>query len=348
MAPAPPRVAVDVTPLAAGVHTGIARFVGQVATLPGTVAFTLSLRARSAPPWRRLPGSGDAAVARWAAGRRRPGDTWPTRGCAVVHGTNFVAPPPRRGQGVVLTVHDATPFERPDWVEPHVRPFAEVVRRRVAEGAWVHTPSEHVAALVRALLGTDRVVAVHHGPPRPVPGGRPPGVLDAFAGRRLVVAVGLGGPRKDAPTLAAAVRILRSRPATADVVLVVVGSGGDAVTDAVALGNLDDAARDAVLRAASVLAYPSLDEGFGLPILEAQAAGLPVVATTAGAIPEVAGAGARLVPPGDPEVLADALAAVLADPGPLVAAGTANLDRFSWDATLTGIAGLYARAAVDT
>ena len=95
-----------------------------------------------------------------------------------------------------------------------------------------------------------------------------------------------------------------------------------------------------------MLAYPSLDEGFGFPLLEAQAVGLPIVATLAGSIPEVAGAGAELVPVGDRDALAAALATVLDDEDrrrDLVAAGRANVTRFSWSATADAMVDLYRR-----
>ncbi len=111
-------------------------------------------------------------------------------------------------------------------------------------------------------------------------------------------------------------------------------------------GAVDDATKAWLLRNARALAYPSLDEGFGFPILEAQQVGLPVVATRAGSIPEVAGDGAALVPVGDGDALAGALAAVLDDDAhraELIAAGHANVARFSWRATATALVQLYRR-----
>ena len=69
---------------------------------------------------------------------------------------------------------------------------------------------------------------------------------------------------------------------------------------------LDEHQRAGVLAGAAVLAYPSLDEGFGFPLLEAMEAGVPVVAAAAGAIPEVAGDAALLVDPLDAAALAAA------------------------------------------
>ena len=78
-------------------------------------------------------------------------------------------------------------------------------------------------------------------------------------------------------------------------------------------GPVDEDTKAWLLHHATALAYPSLDEGFGFPILEAQSVGVPVVATRAGSIPEVAGGGAELVPLGDVDALAGALARVVDD-----------------------------------
>jgi len=111
-------------------------------------------------------------------------------------------------------------------------------------------------------------------------------------------------------------------------------------------GAVDGATKSWLLHHAAAVAYPSLDEGFGFPILEAQAAGRPVVATRAGSIPEVAGDGAELVPLGDQDALAGALVRVVDDDvrsRQLVAAGTANLARFSWTATANELVRIYRR-----
>lgn len=97
-----------------------------------------------------------------------------------------------------------------------------------------------------------------------------------------------------------------------------------------------------LLNQAALFAFPSLYEGFGLPILEAQACGTPVVTSSVASMPEVAGKGAVLVDPHSPEAIADGLLRVLENPalaGSLKAAGLKNLHRFRWeicaDQTLT-------------
>jgi glycosyltransferase involved in cell wall biosynthesis len=90
----------------------------------------------------------------------------------------------------------------------------------------------------------------------------------------------------------------------------------------------------ALLSAAEAFVFPSLYEGFGFPVLEAQACGTAVLASNTSSLPEVAGAGALLVDPLDVDALAQGLVRLLTEDGlrpALVAAGFANLHRFSWD-----------------
>jgi glycosyltransferase involved in cell wall biosynthesis len=97
-------------------------------------------------------------------------------------------------------------------------------------------------------------------------------------------------------------------------------------------GYAADADLPALYAAASVFAYPSLHEGFGIPPLEAMACGTPVVASTAGALPEVLGDAALLVDPYDVDALAQALEAAAADRGDLRRRGLARAARYTWPA----------------
>jgi alpha-1,3-rhamnosyl/mannosyltransferase len=96
----------------------------------------------------------------------------------------------------------------------------------------------------------------------------------------------------------------------------------------------------ALYSGARALVYPSLYEGFGMPVLEAMACGCPVIATDGSSLPEVAGDAALLVDLDDPQALGLALAAVTADPDArdrLVAAGHVRAGHFTWRATAEGM-----------
>jgi alpha-1,3-rhamnosyl/mannosyltransferase len=98
-------------------------------------------------------------------------------------------------------------------------------------------------------------------------------------------------------------------------------------------GYVDEATRRELFAGAHMLVLPSLDEGFGLPVLEAMACGVPVVISAAGSLPEVAGDAARPVPPGDVDGFRDVMEALLHPDVAAVAArrGLARARSFTWD-----------------
>ena len=292
----------------------------------------------------------------------------------VVHGTNFVVPPARRA-AMVVSVHDLAPLHYPQWCRPAARAYPELVKRAVSQGAWVHADSAFVAQELTELLGVpaERVRTVHLGAP-PVDG-RPPlatghaearGSAATGPARALledlrallpdwvtayVLAIGTVEPRKDLPTLVRAFgRLAGARPGLALVIAGSEGWGGTELDEAIAacsardrvvrLGWVDDEARDALTSGATVFAYPSRYEGFGLAPLHAMAAGTPVVASDCGALKEVLGDAARLVPPGDADALADALSDLLDDPDrrrDLSHRGLQRAAGYTWEACADGL-----------
>jgi glycosyltransferase involved in cell wall biosynthesis len=367
-------VGFDATPLL-GRPTGVGAFcAGALAGLSALPSLEVSAFAVS---WRRRRGITalvPTGISTWqramparplhaAWGRfSRPPVEWFIGRHDVVHGSNFVVPPTARAARVV-TVHDLTVVLYPELCDLPTLEYPALIRRAVAEGAWVHTPSQFVADQVVAELAIDpaRVRAVHHGIPLPPAGGRPrtaaPFRLPEGC-RRYVLAIGTIEPRKDYPLLVSAFASVSA--AHPEVALVVAGSDGwgaehflaaveasPARSRIVRPGYLDDQALAAALRHASALAFPSLYEGFGFPPLQAMAAGIPVVATTAGAVPEVVGDGALLVTPGDGDGLAGAISRILdggADIDDLVERGRRRSDGFSWEACAEGLAVLYGDA----
>lgn len=294
----------------------------------------------------------------WARADAPPIQWW-TGPVDVVHGPNFVVPP-ANGAASLLTVHDLTCLRFPELCTADTLEYPRLIRRALGRGATIHAVSQFVAdeVLESFPIGPDRVVVVPNGV-RVSAGPTVPGEGGGPAGPRFVLALGTVEPRKDLPLLVRAFDQVAA--GDAEVRLVIAGLdgwGADALTDAVAAsphrdridrtGWVDERRRAALVRTASVYAYPSRYEGFGLPPLEAMAVGTPVVATAAGALPEVLGDAADLVAPGDADALAAALQLVLDDPGhaaDLVARGRRQAARYSWDATADGLVDLYARLA---
>jgi alpha-1,3-rhamnosyl/mannosyltransferase len=102
---------------------------------------------------------------------------------------------------------------------------------------------------------------------------------------------------------------------------------------------------DALYRGAAAFAYPSLYEGFGLPVMDAMARGVPCVVSTASALPEVAGDAALLADPGSTGSIADALERIIGDPdlaASLAASGLERAAALSWDRTARATLDVYA------
>ncbi len=110
-------------------------------------------------------------------------------------------------------------------------------------------------------------------------------------------------------------------------------------------GYLGDRALDALMRGADALVHPSLYEGFGLVVLEAQARGCPVAVARGSALTETAGDAAVAFEPRDPDAIAAAIRAVLADGEALRERGRAHAARFTWERTAAATAAVYAQAA---
>ena len=163
-------------------------------------------------------------------------------------------------------------------------------------------------------------------------------------------------PRKDLPTLVAAfARVSDGRP---DLRLVLAGGDGwgveplraaiaasGAATRVLRTGYVPDDVLAPLLRRADAVAYPSLEEGFGLPALEALACGAPLVTTSGSAMDELVGDAAVLVGPGDVDGLAAALREVLepARAAALRGAGPSQAASFTWEASVEAHIGVYRR-----
>ncbi|HEV7525630.1 MAG TPA: glycosyltransferase family 1 protein [Acidimicrobiia bacterium] len=370
-----PTVAIDVTPLL-GARSGIGAAVSEIITAlraleagPDLVPYTLSTRARlhreSVPTDTRfVPIPARILLRSWARRDTPRIDRW-LRPARVVHATNYLTPPSRLP--TLISVYDCSFVRYPELCTPEVRAFDPIIRRAVARGATLHTGSEFVAGEIEEIYGpglraAGRLVVIPLG--IPALGDRaemPETVACALGGAPFVVAIGTLEPRKNFAHLVGAFGQVATRHP--DVRLVIAGHDGPARPEidaaiarlgvgvrerVVVAGPVSDAGRRALLEQASLLAYPSIYEGFGFPVLEAMTAGVPVVAARAGSIPEVAGDAALLVEPTNEGALADEMDRVLTDDATraeLVARGRDRVHAFSWDHTARALASCYRRIA---
>jgi glycosyltransferase involved in cell wall biosynthesis len=363
------RVGVDATPLL-GTRTGIGRYVEHLlAALRAedgvdlvATAFTLrgggALAGAVAPPAavRRRPLPARGLQALWARTELPPVE-WLCGPVDVFHATNFVLPPLRRAAGVV-TVHDLSYLRVPETVTAASLRYRALVPRSLDRAAVVCTPSAAVAGELRAEYGlpAERVVVTPLGvddvwfdSPAPDPGWR---AARGLPGRYLLF-VGSLEPRKGLPGLLRALRRWREQePDVPPLVLAGPPGWGPALdtaglpADAVrAVGYLDGPELRRAVAGAACLTFPSRYEGFGLPPLEALAAGVPVVATDLPVTREVLGDQAALVPDGDTDGWVAALRAAAAGGGPgTPASRRAHARRFPWSRCAAQTLEAYRRA----
>jgi glycosyltransferase involved in cell wall biosynthesis len=368
-------VAIDVTPLL-GARSGIGAAVAEIVTALGAMAagpelvpYTLSWRARrlkaDVPATTRfVPVPARVLLRSWASGDVPRVDRW-LRPAQVVHATNYLAPPSRLP--TLVSVYDCSFVRYPELCTPEVRAFEPIVRRAIARGATVHTGSTFVAGEIEEIFGPGlaargQLVVIPLGVPAlGEASDLPPDLATQLEGQRFVLAIGTLEPRKNYAHLIAAFGRLAER--VPDLLLVIAGHDGPdrpGVDRAIArlspahrdrviiTGSVSDATRRALLDRAAALAYPSIYEGFGFPVLEAMSVGVAVVAARAGSIPEVAGDAALLVEPTDEAALADALERVVDDDATraeLVARGRDRIRAFSWDETARALAACYRKLA---
>ena len=281
----------------------------------------------------------------------------------LVHASGGAVPATRRP--LVATVHDLAWRRYPEAATPRGRRLFEAWLADARRAEAVACPSE-ATRLDLADAGFDE--SRLHIVPLGVGGGRTHSVEDLDAARANVAAclrrhgvdgpfvlwVGTVEPRKNLPGLVAAMDRI---PDGGSVPLVLVGPAGweadarriaEPLGDrAILVGSVSEAERDAWLEAATVLCLPSLHEGFGLPVLEAMAAGTPVVTSSGTATEEVAGGAALVADPAAPGSIGEALGAVLANEDLASRLAETGLERaatFTWEATAEATVAVYHEA----
>jgi glycosyltransferase involved in cell wall biosynthesis len=296
----------------------------------------------------------DPFQVRAALGRARP---------ALYHAVEY-AQPLRSPVPVVLTVHDLIPFVMPGSY-PWMRRERALAMRQFKHADAVIAVSESTAADVRRIAGVDprRITVIPEGV---IP---PPVLFDARLAEmrsrlelpeRFLLAVGTFDPRKRIELLVDVVRRVRAQH---DVGLVIAGFQGDfeaAVETSLAvagiaghtriLGHVGADELAALYQLGDCLLFTSAYEGFGLPPLEAMAAGLPVAVFDNSSLAEVVGDAGLLVDDGDAASMAERVSALLANPTEhdrRASMGRSRAAAFTWDRAARATLRVYASVLGD-
>jgi glycosyltransferase involved in cell wall biosynthesis len=268
----------------------------------------------------------------------------------VVHAPSL-AVPPRTRVPLIVTVHDAAPLLFPETSTRrgrrfHARGFAAAAKRADLVIAVSHAAADEVAA--HTAIPRDRMRVIHHGVDQEI--------ADDGAVAQARAALGLGAdpyvlwvgtlePRKNVGVLIEAFGAVAREGDLAHRLVVVGPRGWSGTADVVReraealggrvvlTGSVGSGALRALYRGADVFAFPSLHEGFGMPLLEAMAQETAVVCSDLAVFHEVAGEAARYVAPNDVDGWAQALAVLCTDDearAGLAVAGRARASTFTW------------------
>ena len=287
--------------------------------------------------------------------------------CDLYHSPDFALPPLRRARGLV-TIHDLSFLRVPECADPGLRAFLEkAVPAAVLRARRILADSENTRKdLIQILrVDPDRISVVT---PAVEPRFRREDTvarLDEVRARyglpaRFILGLGTLEPRKNFTGLIAAYSQL-VRETGLPHALVIGGKPGWLYEDIYRQAQQEDLAGrvlfpgfaadedlPALYSLADVFAFPSLYEGFGIPVLEAMACGTPVVTSNNSSLPEAAGSAALMVEATDATELAEAIAKVLNDNElrrRMIAAGYEQASRFTWQRSAQALLEAYERAA---
>ncbi len=274
-------------------------------------------------------------------------------GYDIAHSPHPLLLPSRSAAGIV-TIHDLHFLSHPER-------SSQEIRRDYPALAGSHARRAD-RVIVSSRFAADEVHRALHVPSEKIavcPAGAPewktePARVDASG---YILFMGTLDARKNIDGLLDAYGRLLSRLGDPPRMVMAGGAGGpDAATwlEAIArpplaghveyLGYVPATRREAIFKGAQMVVLPSFEEGFGLPALEAMAAGVPVVASNRGSLPEVIGEAGLLIDPDDPESLTDAMARIAADAGLRTVCAERGLQRarqFSWAQTARDVRRAY-------
>jgi glycosyltransferase involved in cell wall biosynthesis len=365
--PARVRILIDYRP-ALRQRTGVGEYVHGLATalaarLPHEDTLTLfssswkdRLPAAAVPGARQVDARVPVSLLNFAWHRLEwPPVEWLAGQADIVHSMHPLMIPGRNGARFI-TIHDLYFLDRPEHTASEIQrdyPALAADHARRADGIIVNSDYTRRQVVERLGVPPEKVTVCTPGNP-----GWPRRTAKAQPGPILFL--GTLEPRKNLHRLMEAYALLlERRPDIPDMVLA--GALGTPTRDLFSgpmslaraidrvrlTGYVSDDERQRLYGEASMLVLPSLEEGFGIPALEAMTLGLPVVASNRGALPEVLGSAGILVDPEDANALASAIERVLDDPSlrrQMEEAGLARASQFSWRQSAERLYGAY-RAA---
>ncbi len=350
------RIGLDATPLI-GRYGGIPRYVTELAAALAQIEPDDEIHLLSDQTDLHVDGRLEAAanVTLEPPARRFGGKWWSTglawelrrRRIDVFHGTNFEVPYLPAAPSV-MTVHDLSP-----WREPPVRPPGSGrVRRRapwlLRRARRIVTPSEAIRAetCTRFRLDDQRVIAIPLGAP---PDGEAVEAESSAAEGPYLLYLGDAGARKNLETAVEGWR--RARESVPRLRFVLAGAGTERFRgqhpSLQGFGSIEESRARALLAGASVFVYPSLYEGFGLPVVEAMRAGAPVIISGDPALVETAGGAALRADAADPAAWGAAMVELLSDPAQMERQRRRGIERardFDWRRTAARTRAVYERA----
>ena len=296
---------------------------------------------------------------------RLPLDLFSTETIDIVHGTNFVHFPVLRGKSII-TIHDLAYMRYPEVTSD------QIYRHHIK---WVPYSAKRCDRIIAVSLQTkkdivellsvpedkiDVVYSAADGQFHPMPAEEAKAVTDLYGlPDAYFLAVGTVEPRKNLITLLRAYKKLLDAGCR-EPRLVIVGPRGwkynpimeyikeqDLEDRVVFTGYVPDEHLPALYNRARALVYPSVYEGFGLPLVEAMSCGIPVIASNLTSIPEIVGDAGLLFPPTDAEQLAELMRDIWTDHGLHGQYAQKALDRsrrFSWEETARQTLSVYKKA----
>jgi glycosyltransferase involved in cell wall biosynthesis len=364
------RVLVDYRP-ALRARTGVGEYMHELVRAYASSHPTVDVAVFSSS-WADRPAAGTAATLHARVVDRRvpvallnwlwhraewPPIEWLAGEADVVHAAHPLLIPSTRAARVV-TVHDLFFLSHPERTTAEIRrdyPALAASHARRADAVVAVSQYTRRQVIERLGVDADRVHVCSSGARAWTGLGKTPNVpVDGY-----VLFIGTLEPRKNLGVLLDAYERLIARGGHVPPLRIAggTGPGAEAWLERIAtpplaahvqyVGYVADEAREALFAGARTLVLPSLDEGFGLPALEAMSAGVPVVASNAGALPEVVSDAAMLFNPTDPDALAYALSRLATDEAwarERAAAGLTRARAFTWDAAARALARVYDEA----